>query len=117
MLLSLKAWERVADQSLVGRDFVRRDLLLGTLERGPIESIEEDEGGVDLIITTARAAKKLPDGSWVEIKPITCLVQKRLNLVDCNDGGFVFEIDIDGIGIICPPKTNLDFGRVRCPAA
>ena len=114
MLAGLKTWQRVlADPSLIGRDFIIRDLLLGTQHRGPINAITEDEGGVDIIISTSRAAKKLPDGSWMETQPISCLIQKSLDLFDSRDGGMVFGVDLDGVGIICPPDTNLDFGRVH----
>ncbi len=114
MLVALKPWQRmVTDQGLIGRDFIRRDIFLGTQERGPIKTIEEDPDGTDIFITTGRAAKKLPDGSWVETQPITCLVQKSIDLVDSAEGGIVFGIDIGGVGIICPPQSNLDFGRVH----
>ncbi len=114
MLLELKPWQRmVEDQSLIGRDFVLRDIFLGVQQRGPISAIEEDSGGNDILITTARAAKKLPDGTWVETHPISCLIQKSLDVVDGRDGAIVFGVDIEGVGIICPPESNLDFGRVH----
>ncbi len=107
----LKAHERLlTDQSLIGRDFVLRDLFMGTMTRGPIETIEEEPDGIGthLLITTSSAARKEPDGTWAPVGPIVHPVQKRLSIVDTPRGGMIFSIDIEGLGIICPPGENLD---------